>query len=130
MLTWQPHRMSHANKHWCQQPAARLGVRQTAARHICMAQQDKKAKPSTQDLLTISKDDLAIRNERRSLINKLLPGSVAFFLLVDYASGGKLNNVEVGMPGGGPKGLDEARALKARSAAKSRENYQKMLKKE
>ena len=62
--------------------------------------------------LTITPEQRDERNQKKQLINRLLPGALVAFLLIDFASGGKLNNLEIGLPGPGPPGLEEARALK------------------
>ena len=66
------------------------------------------------------------RNAKKALINRLLPLSALAAFGINAATGGALGKIEVGLPGPGPPGMAEARELKAKSAAKSKANYQKL----
>ena len=66
--------------------------------------------------LNVNPEQLAERNEKRNLINKLLPLTVLGFLAIDVATGGALNNIE--FKGPTPPGVEAARKLKAEKGYK------------
>lgn len=67
------------------------------------------------------------RAKKRELINRLLPGTALVALIFNYVSDGALGKLEAPATIKGPKGLEEARALKKRSEAKSNAYYSDML---
>ena len=73
--------------------------------------------------LTISREELAARNEKKQLVNRLLPLAVISALLFNVATDGAVGKLDLGLPT--PPGMEEARAIKARSDAKSKEAYKK-----
>ena len=98
----------------------------TSTAVVRMADEDDPLKVKGSSL-TLTPEQVAERNEKRNLVNRLLPLTVVGAFALNFATGGALENIEIKSPVAGPKGLDEARALKARSAAKSKEKYQQML---
>ena len=78
----------------------------------------------------ITGEQLKIRNERRSLINKALPAVALLSFGVIGATGGKKNlqNIADSVDlGPGPPGVAEARALKAKSEAKSKAKLKEVM---
>ena len=67
------------------------------------------------------------RAKKRELINRLQPGTALVALIFNYVSDGALGKLEAPATIKGPKGLEEARALKKRSEAKSNAYYSDML---
>ena len=76
--------------------------------------------------LTLTDEQRAERSEKKALINKLIPGLAIAAFAINAATGGALGKVEVGLPGPGPPGMAEARALKQKSVEKSKANYEKL----
>jgi hypothetical protein len=89
---------------------------------MAAAQDAKKS-----SLLGLSNEQLAERNEKKKLINVLLPLSVAVALAANYFTNGAFVDTlsEAKLPGAGPPGLEAARELRAKSEAKSKAAYSK-----
>ena len=91
-------------------------------RHACTSsmptvhmQIDDKEKGST---LNVTEEEKARRKEKKKLIDRLLPAVFFGTLAVNIATGGKLQNVQLGLPGPGPPGMDKALQLKAEKGYK------------
>ena len=88
-------------------PTVPLRTSAVSSVRVRMDQQKVKTESSA---LNVTPEQLAERRDRKKLINVALPGSMAFFFLVNLATGGSLQNIEFDGPT--PPGVEEARALK------------------
>ena len=70
--------------------------------------------------LTVSPEALKERNEKKALVNRLLPLTFLGAFAINAATGGALEKAAKGasMPGPGPPGMAEARALKEKKQYK------------
>ena len=74
--------------------------------------------------LNVSQEQLAERNEKKALVNRLLPVVVVGAFALNALTGGAAFQIEIKGPE--IKGMAEAKALKAKSEAKSAAAYDKM----
>lgn len=97
----------------------------TTACTTMMADDEVNLKMKGSSLTLDDADAVAERKEKKALINKLIPGLAIAAFVINAATGGGLENIE--LPSGPePPGMAKARALKEKSTAKSKAKYEEL----